>query len=119
MIEPEMTRIGTLELGEAKRIRSLLLEKGIQLELVSDPQTCSTGGCARTVDVFVASEKIPEVTDFLKAEKIRAVDGLEFDSVLINEVYDPEKESARCPACGTRFSTQLKECPDCGLGFGA
>ena len=33
-------------------------------------------------------------------------------------LFDSEKESAQCPACGEKFSTLKSECPGCGLGFG-
>lgn len=109
--------LGIIELAEAKRVRSVLVERGVNLELVSNPETCSSGNCAKTVEVFVSREQLPIVTEFYQAEKERYAAGLDFDAALFNEVYDPEKESARCPACGTEFSTRHKECPDCGLVF--
>jgi uncharacterized OB-fold protein len=36
---------------------------------------------------------------------------------MADEGFDPEKATAKCPACGTEFSTTSAECPDCGLVF--
>ncbi|MGZ3745504.1 MAG: hypothetical protein ACXVBQ_16690 [Pseudobdellovibrionaceae bacterium] len=32
-------------------------------------------------------------------------------------VFDPRREGAHCPACGSAFPSKAKECPDCGLVF--
>lgn len=110
--------LGTAELNEAKRIRALLEERGIRLELVSHPDSCGSKSCKPTVEVFVNESDLPAVQEFFREEKQREMAGLDFDPALLGEVFDPEKETARCPACGTTFSTKLSECPDCGLGFG-
>jgi len=39
------------------------------------------------------------------------------DACSVDAVYNPEAGEALCPACGCRFSTNLAECPDCGLCF--
>lgn len=31
--------------------------------------------------------------------------------------FDPGRKGANCPACGSGFPSQAKECPDCGLVF--
>ena len=112
------TLLGTIDFNEAKRIRSVLEDRGVKVEIVNNPDTCSTGGCKPTVEVYIQESDRVAVQAFIEEEKAREMAGLEFDAALLGEVFDPEKESARCPACGTSFSTSLKECPDCGLVFG-
>lgn len=116
-----MTKIllGSIEYNEAKRIRALLQERGVTLEMAAQPQQCTTRGCAVKVEVFAREEDLPKIGEFFQQERIRAFDGLEVDHSLLEEVFDPEKGVARCPACGTQFSTSATECPDCGLGFAA
>jgi len=109
--------LGTAEYAEGKRIQALLDERGIQVTLASNPESCKKG-CKITVEVFAREKDLPAIREVLEAEKSRVFDGLEFDPELANEVYDPERGTARCPACGTQFSTVSKECPDCGLVFG-
>jgi hypothetical protein len=109
--------LGIAELQEAKRIRSLLEEQGIRIELVSNPRTCSTGGCQVTVELRAHPNDAPAFEAFVKKERERELAELEVDPELLEQVFDPERESATCPACGTSFSTSSRECPDCGLVF--
>ena len=51
-------------------------------------------------------------------EKIlRGLDLSSFDSNLSEEIFDQNKDTAVCPACGASFSTKESECPECGLVF--
>lgn len=113
----DLVLIGTVEYQEAKRLRSLLEELKVHLELVSNPETCSTGSCKVTVEIYAARADLPIIAQVFESEHARLFDGLEQDNALIDEIYDPEKPTARCPACGTEFSTEAKACPDCGLVF--
>ncbi|OFZ19301.1 MAG: hypothetical protein A2X94_04000 [Bdellovibrionales bacterium GWB1_55_8] len=113
----EWVLLGKSELADAKRLQSALEERGVRLSLVNDPAACTTKTCKPTVDVFARPMDLPQVREFLDQERTKLYDGLSVDAQLLEEVYDPEKETARCPACGTTFSTQATECPDCGLAF--
>lgn len=109
---------GIAELPEAKRLRAALMERGVEVWLVSNPATCSTGKCGSKVELRVLAESLPELKAFLASERERSLEGLGADPRLLEQVYDASAEQATCPACGTTFSTQKQECPDCGLGFG-
>lgn len=109
--------LGVLEFKEAKRLRSLLAEQGISLLLVSNPQNCGGGSCSTSLEVFAMPEDLSKIQTFFESERSKLWEGLNIDPALLNEVFDSEKEIARCPACGFTFSTQFVECPDCGLGF--
>ena len=111
--------LGIIDLTEAKRIRSSLAEQGVALEMVSNPDTCSAGGggCKPSVELYAMEPDLPKVAEFFRLEKERDAGGLEVNPELLGQVFDSEKESAVCPACGTEFKTTAKECPDCGLVF--
>ena len=118
--DDETVLLGLIELVEAKRLRNALAETGVQLELISNPKTCkSGGGCAATVEVYGLARDVAAFKSFLDEERARILEGLGHDAARSNEVFDDQKSQAVCPACGTEFSTQCTECPDCGLGFGA
>ena len=118
MTETGMHFLGIAEFSEAKRLHAALKERGIPITLMSNPDHCSTKTCRPGLEMFVAEEHLPSVVEFLKQEKARDIGDLEINPELLNEVFDTEKETARCPACGETFSTKLFECPGCGLGFG-
>ena len=108
--------MGTAEFAEAKRIQAALKEIGIPMTLAGNPETCTTRNCKPGLEMFVPESHIPAVVEFLKRDKARDLGDLEIDPELLAEVFDPEKDTARCPACGDTFSTKLTECPGCGLG---
>ena len=115
----EWVVIGVLELAEAKRLRSVLeTQQRVVVRLFSNPETCQTGSCSAKVEVQVSADDVIKVKALLSAERSRLLEGLDVDLSLLDEVYDSEKGAAKCPACGEEFSTQLAECPECGLGFG-
>ncbi|OFZ02803.1 MAG: hypothetical protein A2X97_04315 [Bdellovibrionales bacterium GWA1_52_35] len=114
--ENDLIHLGSSEYNEAKRLQALLAERGVSLSLLRNPENCSTG-CKITVEVYTSQGDLDKVREFFREQKTRAFDGLAVDEALLDEVYDPEKGTARCPACATEFSTTLQECPDCGLVF--
>ncbi len=110
--------LGVLPANEGTRLKSLLATKDIEIVLLFNHATC-TSGCrgSGTVELWAHKNDLDEIVKTFSVEKLRLLDGLEFDPEIINQVYDPSQEAAICPACGTKFSTSLGECPDCGLGF--
>ncbi len=117
MTEHEEVLIGVVEFNEGKRIKAALSERKVDVRLITNPQTCSTKGCKITVEVHARQADVPVIAEFMKEERQRLFDGLDINPELHESVFDTEKDSAKCPACGTEFSTTLKECPDCGLVF--
>ncbi|MFH1728442.1 MAG: hypothetical protein ABIA04_08490 [Pseudomonadota bacterium] len=116
MEEKELLLIGTIEINEAKRLKYNMMERKADLEIRHNEETC-TKGCKTTVEVWIQKEHISIFQDMMKKEQEKLFDGLDINIDQINEVFDPEKEKATCPACGTVFSTKETECPDCGLNF--
>lgn len=118
MEETAKILVGSIDLAEAKRLKSALEDRGIHLSLKSQLDECGTGKCSTKVEVYVEETEVESFKQYLAEERSKLLEGLPFDASLLDQVYDAEKESAQCPACGTQFSTSLQECPDCGLGFG-
>src|SRR3712207_4994441 len=102
--DDELVLLGESSFSEAKRLRSQLLDRGIDLRLASNPDACTSRSCSPKLLMYVHRRDVPGVQEFLASEHTRAHDGLEFDPSLIESaVFDPDKESATCPACGFQF----------------
>jgi hypothetical protein len=116
MSDVEKALMGIMELVEAKRLKEKLRNAGVDIELGHNKETC-TKGCKVTVEVWSRKEDLPKIQEVLDEEKAKLLSGLDIDPEHENQIFDPEKDSAVCPACGEKFSTKLSECPDCGLAF--
>jgi rRNA maturation endonuclease Nob1 len=110
--------IGIIEFNEAKKLIEAMAEKGVELEARHNDQTCRTK-CKPSVEVWVKLEDIPAIQQYMheKNLSILEAEGIDIDHERLNSVYDPESKIAVCPACGTEFNTDQKECPECGLVF--
>ena len=112
--------LGKIEYNEGKRIKAELEQRGVLIELKSEePHACgSARGCSISLEVWAQPQDIPQIQEFIRTEHQRAMEGLDFNPALLDAVFDPEKETAQCPACGQEFKTATaKECPECGLVF--
>lgn len=116
MADGEKVMLGIMELVDAKRLKEKLAEMGVAIELGHNSETC-TKGCKVTVEVWADQKDIPNIQEVLRSERAKLLDDLDVDPDLANQVFDPSQDSAVCPACGAKFSTELKECPECGLVF--
>jgi len=112
----EKVLLGTAPIVIANRYRDLLATQDIDIALAYNASTCKTG-CSHTMEIWAESKDVDQVVAFIKSDSSRNYDGLEFDSGVVNQVFDTSKDEAQCPACGTHFKTSASECPDCGLGF--
>ncbi len=110
--------VGVIEINEAKRLKDKLLEEGVQIDLVHNNETCAKG-CQTRIEFWANSKDINKVQEVLNQEvkKMIEKEGNNINHEQISSVFDSEAKTANCPACGTEFSTTLKECPDCGLVF--
>jgi hypothetical protein len=114
----EKVLLGTAPIVNANRYKDLLAAKEIAIELAYNTSTCKTG-CSHTMEIWAHPDDVAAVVALIKEDNSRNFAGLEFDSQLLEQVFDPEKSEAQCPACGCVFATTASECPDCGLGFSA
>lgn len=114
----EKILIGILELSEAKALSDKLEPKGVYIAIKHNEQTCLKG-CVVKVEVWAQENDIPVIAETIKEDKMKLLDneGLDIDKSLLEHVFDDEAKTAICPACGASFSTDNKECPECGLVF--
>jgi hypothetical protein len=113
----DTVRLAVLPLQDAKNLQEDLRKKGIELILNHSSQTC-TRGCAVTVEVLGHQKDIEIIAQTYQENFKKLTEGHSVNWDVANAVFDPAKQSALCPACGTEFSTSLTECPECGLVLG-
>lgn len=113
----ELIKIGVMNLGEAKELETSLAAIDVELVLNHNESTCSRG-CSVTVEIHAKESDLPKVAQVYQERFSKMLEGHDFDPKLLDAVFDPSVAEAQCPACGHTFSTQLCECPDCGLNIG-
>ena len=113
----ELIKIAVMGLDEAKDLKRECELEGVELVLNHNDQTC-TRGCSVTVEVHAMEKDLPIIQTVYGKKYEKLLEGHDVNLEQINEVFDPSKADAVCPACGTKFSTSLSECPDCGLVLG-
>ena len=113
----ELKKIAVMNLQEAKEFQTKLKEKGVEITLDHNEQTC-TRGCTVTVELLGREEDLPKIHELYTESYQKLLDGLDFDPEVVNSVFDTSAPDAICPACGHKFSTESFECTDCGLVLG-
>lgn len=113
----EFNKIAVMNLQEAKDFQTMLKDKGIEVVLNHDDQTC-TRGCAVTVELHGRDADLEKIQEAYTESYQKLLDGLEYDPEVVNSVFDTSQGEATCPACGHQFATTNAECPDCGLVLG-
>jgi hypothetical protein len=108
-------KLGILGLEEAKRLALKGKRQGLDIILEHNDQTCSRG-CAVTVEIWGSAEQAHQISEFLNEDFKTHAKG-EVNWSQTQEVVDLSLPEAICPACGTKFKTELSQCPDCGLCF--
>jgi rRNA maturation endonuclease Nob1 len=70
------------------------------------------------MELWAHQDDVLAIRQFIEESRAMAIKELGADAELINQVFDPSKPDATCPACGSVFGTSTAQCPDCGLNFG-
>ncbi|MFL5786299.1 MAG: hypothetical protein ACJ76H_16900 [Bacteriovoracaceae bacterium] len=109
--------LGVMNINEAKVHQLKLKDRGVVVEFRTNGHTCTTG-CTVTVEVWGKHEDEKALADYFQEDYLRHLKGHEPDFNHLSEVFDPNLSSVTCQACGTKFSPNLNECPDCGLFYG-
>jgi hypothetical protein len=103
---------------QVKSLQTLLGREGIPSLIAGDSASCGKGcGGGADVRLQVRLTDVPDVMTVLNREHLQTTGLADHDTSLADAVFDPEAESATCPACGCTFATDNKTCPDCGLCF--
>lgn len=113
----EPLRIAVLPLNDAKNLQDDLQKVGVELVLNHNEQTC-TRGCTITVEVLGYEKDLPQIIEVYESNYKKLAEGHDVNWEVANAVFDPNKSTAICPACGHEFATTHTECPECGLFLG-
>lgn len=108
--------LGVMDLNEAKFHQLKLADRGVKIDFKVNDQTC-TSGCKVTVEVWAQEENEGQIRDYFKSQHDKNLSGHNVDVEAINSVFDSNMSEVQCQACGTKFSPQSGECPDCGLVY--
>lgn len=108
--------LGVMDLQEAKNHQLRLKALGIELNLKTHHETC-TSGCKVTVEVWGKEEDKETIMSHFQADFLKNVQGHVPNAEHISAVFDPSMEEVICQACGMKFKPTASECPDCGLVY--
>ncbi len=109
--------LGVMDLQEAKNHQAKLKGRGINLTFRTNPQTCGSGGCKVSVEVWGLEVDRPLLEDHFRQDYLKHVQGHLPNGQHLSQVFDPSLPQVICQACGTEFSPTASECPDCGLCY--
>lgn len=109
--------LGVMDLQEAKNHQYRLKQTGVELVLKSNPQTCSTGSCKVTVEVWGSKTDESALMNHFQADYLKHVKGHVPNFEHLSAVFDPNAAEVICQACGAKFAPTAQECPDCGLVY--
>jgi hypothetical protein len=112
----DLVLLVVLPLEEAKNLKSQLIASGVVVELNHNEQTCNRG-CSVTVELWGHLKDLDTIRSVYHDNFQKLVEAHSVDWNVIHSTFDENQAEALCPACSTQFSTQLDECPDCGLVF--
>lgn len=108
--------LGVMELQEAKNHQLKLKNQGIDLTLKVNSKTCTTG-CKVTVEVWAKALHAEALNKHFQQDYLKHLKGHDLNPEHLAGVFDPGMSEVICQACGTKFSPQSNECPDCGLVY--
>jgi hypothetical protein len=109
--------LGIMDLQEAKNHQHKLKSIGVMIDLRTNAETCTTGSCKVTVEVWGREGDKDHLIGHFNSDFLKHVKGHEPNFEHLSEVYDPSLPEVICQACGAKFNPSLKECPDCGLCY--
>ncbi len=115
-METEEIFLGVMDLQEAKTHQIKMKQLGVELEIKTNGETCTTG-CKVTVEVWGKAQDQAALQNYFRSDYLKHVKGHEPNFEHLSEVFDPSKSEVICQACGEKFKPTLSECPGCGLVY--
>lgn len=109
--------LGVMDLQEAKNHQYKLKTLGVLIELKTNHETCSSGSCKVTVEVWGKEKDGEALQKHFQSDYLKHVQGHVPNFEHLSAVFDPTASEVTCQACGTKFSPTSSECPDCGLNY--
>lgn len=115
--EEDLLPIQKGSLGELRRLQSLLDEENIASLIVGDNDSCGKGCCPSLHYLLIRKDDYREASGLMEKDYRETTVWEDYANNCSDEVFDPDKDEAVCPACGHIFPTSSASCPDCGLCF--
>jgi hypothetical protein len=112
----QKTLLGILPAMDADVLASQLSKEGVAITTMFNHSSCN-GGCAPSKEIWVHPADVVFIQQFMVDRHMRVLQEMGADLDQVNQVFDPSKPTAVCPACGTTFSTHQTQCPECDLVF--
>lgn len=109
--------LGVMDLQEAKNHQYRLKASGVELILKSNDETCTTGTCKVTVEVWGKQTDAETLQIHFQGDFLKHVKGHVPNFEHMQAVFDPSLSEVICQACGATFAPTASECPDCGLVY--
>jgi hypothetical protein len=109
--------IAVMDLQEAKNHQHKLKSKGVVIELRMNDQTCMSGGCKVTVEIWGKVIDKEMLLKHFNSDFLKHVMGHEPNFEHLSQIFDPTLSEVMCQACGAKFSPQQTQCPECGLCY--
>lgn len=109
--------LGVMDLQEAKNHQYRLKSMGVEIVLKTNHETCSTGSCKVTVEVWGKEHDQELLSKHFTSDYLKHVQGHVPNFEHLNAVFDPTASEVICQACGMKFAPTSTECPDCGLVY--
>lgn len=117
--EDDIVALHKGDMQEIKRIEAELRREKIATLLVGEGGgSCGKGCCGTSLYLHVHRDDAADAVAVIQSYIDRTTAISHHDLSHCDEVFNPEKVQACCPACGFRFQTSSTVCPDCGLCFG-
>jgi hypothetical protein len=116
MDSPHKILVGIVSAVNADILSSQLAKAGVQVVTVFNHSTCR-GGCAPSKEIWAHPDDASFIQGFMDECYRRDLLDLGADPKQVGQVFDLDKPSAICPACGATFSTTQHQCPQCELAF--
>lgn len=108
--------LGVMDFQEAKNHQYKLKTEGVILELKTNKKTCTTG-CKITVEVWADEKDERALRTYFQNDFMKHVSGHEINFDHLSAIFDTNASEVTCQACGSKFSPQVNECPECGLVY--
>jgi hypothetical protein len=109
--------LGVMDLQEAKNHQLRLRGVGVELQLKTNHETCSTGSCKVTVEVWGKESDSELLMQHFQSDYLKHVKGHVPNFEHLSAIFDPTAAEVICQACGMKFAPTSSECPDCGLMY--
>ncbi len=114
--DDELANIRKGPLGEMKQLQAVLGAQSIPSLVAGEKSNCGSG-CGTEMFLQIKTADGEAAVEVLAQEFKRTTSLESHDLSKINSVFDTGASKTNCPACGCKFSTNSKTCPDCGLCF--